>query len=177
MSEDTPETVAATPALPAWAEAVRAACPEGVLAWRGLPGGAGEADMPLCEVAAAHWLAVVAALKMQGFAAFGDLAAVDYPERTPRFDVVLHLRDLAQGQLVRCRTQLGAEQTLASLEPLFPGAGWPEREVFDLFGLRFAGNIDLRRIMLPDDWQGHPLRRDYPLTGPRALDPDSPYAL
>ncbi len=169
--------VPAPPALPDWAQAVRAASPEGIVAVLGLPGGDGAADVPTFEIQPEHWFAVVATVKMQGFTAFTDLTAVDHPERSPRCDVVLHLRDLREGRLVRCRTRVGESDALASIEPLFAGAGWPEREVFDLFGVRFNGNADLRRLMLPDDWQGHPLRRDYPLIGPRALDPDGPYAV
>lgn len=173
-----PEAAASeSPALPDWVLAVRAAVPDGVTAVLGVPGGDGAADVATLEVVAGEWFPVVAALKSQGFVAFVDLAGVDQPERSPRFDVVLHLRDLRADRLVRCRTQVGEAEELASLEPLYAGAGWPEREAFDLFGVRFRGNLDLRRLMLPDDWQGHPLRRDYPLTGPRALDPDGQYAM
>jgi len=151
--------------------------PDGVSRVLGVPGGDGDADVATLEVPAEQWFAVVAAVKMQGFGAFVDIAGVDHPERSPRFDVVLHLRDVRGGRLARCRTQVGETEPLASLEPLFAGAGWPEREVFDLLGVRFSGNADLRRLLLPDDWEGYPLRRDYPLTGPRALNPDGRYAM
>jgi NADH-quinone oxidoreductase subunit C len=165
------------PALPAWAQAVRRAVPDGVLSLCGVPGGDGEADLPTLQVAPARWRAVAEALCAQGLDFFVDLCGVDHPERPARLEVVLHLRDIDRGLLVRARTEVAEGEALASLEPVFPGAGWPEREVFDLLGVRFAGNSDLRRLMLPDDWQGHPLRRDYPLQGPRASDPDSPYAM
>lgn len=164
------------PQLPAWVRAVRAAVPDAVTAVLGLEGGDGEADVPTLQVLPAAWVAVAAALKTQGFDYFADLAAVDHPERTARLEIVLHLRDLATQRLVRCSTEVGDGQALESLEPLFGGAGWPEREIYDLFGTPFRGNADLRRLLLPEDWSGHPLRRDYPLTGPRALDPESPYA-
>ncbi len=162
--------------LPDWVAAVQQAVPDGIRAVHGVPGGAGPADVPTFEVAPERWVEAVGALKAGGCDLFADLGAADHPERAERFEVVLHLRDLGAGRLVRCRTRVGEGATLPSLEPLFPAAGWPEREVFDLFGVRFDGNQDLRRLLLPDDWAGHPLRKDYPLTGPRALDPESPYA-
>lgn len=167
----------APPELPDWILAVRGAVADGVVRVLGVPGGDGDADVVTLEVAPGEWLPVAEALRAQGFTAFIDLTAVDLPERSPRFDVVLHLRDLRAGRLVRCRTQLGEGGELTSLEPAFAAAGWAEREAFDLFGLTFRGNADLRRLMLPDDWEGHPLRRDYPLTGPRALDPGGHYAV
>ena len=179
MSEETPGAAEAPPTppeLPAWVRAVRSAAPEAVAAVLGLPGGDGEADVPTLRVHPDAWVAVAAALKTQGFDYFADLAAVDYPQREARLEIVLHLRDLEQKRLVRCVTEVKDGQALGSLEPLFGGAGWPEREIYDLLGTPFNGNEDLRRLLLPDDWTGHPLRRDYPLTGPRTLDPESPYA-
>ena len=171
------EPEAAPPSLPDWVRAVQAAVPGGVTAVLGVEGGAGPADVPTLAAAPASWVAVAAALKSDGFDFLADLGAVDYPQRAARFEVVLHLRDLAAGRLVRVVTGVAADGALGSLEPILPGAGWPEREIFDLFGVRFDGNEDLRRLLLPDDWEGHPLRRDYPLTGPRALDPGGPHAL
>jgi len=165
------------PPLPDWVQAVTAAVPEGVLAVLGVPGGAGAADVPTLQVAPGSWALVVEALRAGGCTFFADLGGVDYPARDARFEVVLHLRDLTGGRLVRCVAAVAEGGALPSLEPLFPGAGWPEREIFDLLGVRFEGNADPRRLLLPEDWEGHPLRRDYPLTGPRALRPDSPYAL
>lgn len=172
-----PPALPALPALPEWMAAARAAVGDEATTVLGLPGGDGDADVPTLAVRAPLWWAAAAALKAQGFDYFADLSAVDHPERPARFEVFLHLRDIAGGRLVRCRTQVAEGETLASVEPLFAAAGWPEREVFDLFGVRFPGNGDPRRLLLPDDWEGHPLRRDYPLTGPRALDPDGKYAL
>jgi NADH-quinone oxidoreductase subunit C len=114
--------------------------------------------------------AELSALKDDGFAMLLDLGGVDYPERTPRFDVVYHLlRGLATAKPERVRVLCGvdgAEPTLPTVCDLWPSANWAEREVFDLFGVRFAGHPDLRRIQLPDEWVGHPLRKDYPLRGP-----------
>ncbi len=172
-AEETPPP----PALPDWAQAVRDAAPDGVLRVLGLPGGDGESDVPTFEVAPAHWLTVAEAIKAQGFDFFADLGAVDYPEDAARFAVILHLRDLENARLVRLETRVGEDTVVPSVEGVFPAAGWPEREAYDLLGVRFSGNSDMRRLLLPDDWEGHPLRRDYPLHGPRALDPEGKYAL
>lgn len=158
-------------ALPPWAEAVTARVPEGVLQV------VINADVPTLVVVSTLWREVADAMRDQGFHLFVDLAAVDHPERSERFDVVVHLRDTVQRDLARLRTTVAEGGVLPSLTVVFPGAAWPEREAFDLFGIRFEGHPDLRRLLLPDDWQGHPLRRDYPLEGPRALDPESRYAL
>ena len=180
MPEETsaaPEQAAPPPPeLPAWVRAVRAAAPDAVTAVFGLPGGDGDADVATLRVQPEAWVAVAAALKTQGFDYFADLAGVDHPERDARLEIILHLRDLSANRLVRCVTEVREGQALESLEPLFGGAGWPEREIYDLLGTPFRGNEDLRRLLLPEDWSGHPLRRDYPLTGPRELDPESPYA-
>lgn len=84
----------------------------------------------------------------------------------PRFEVVYELRDRDAVRLIRIRAFLGAENpTIASAHDLFGPANWDEREVWDLFGIRFEGHPDLVRILLPDDWEGHPLRRDHPVGG------------
>ncbi len=160
-----------TVVLPRWMEAVAALVPDGV--WQIASG----ADVPTLVVASTHWRGVAEAMRDQGFRLFVDLAAVDHPERSDRFDVVVHLRDTVQRGLARLRTTVAEGGVLPSLAAVFPGAAWPEREVFDLFGVGFEGHPDLRRLLLPDDWQGYPLRRDYPLEGPRVLDPESRYAL
>ncbi len=165
------------PPLPDWVQQVVAAVADGVTAVLGVEGGSGASDVPTLVVAPQRWFEVAAAAKAQGFDFFCDVAGCDYPERPQRLAIVAHLRDLDRGRLVRLETAVAADGELASWEPLFPGAGWPEREIYDLFGVGWRGNADLRRLMLPDDWDGHPLRRDYPLEGPRALNPDSPYAL
>ena len=85
----------------------------------------------------------------------------------PRFELVYQVRDLGQARLLRIRTFLSAGEppTIDSVHDLFGPANWDEREVWDLFGIRFEGHPDLTRILLPDDWEGHPLRRDYPVGG------------
>ncbi|HEX6544326.1 MAG TPA: NADH-quinone oxidoreductase subunit C [Ktedonobacterales bacterium] len=98
-----------------------------------------------------------------------DITAVDWPERDPRYDVVYHLLSLATYAVVRLKVRVGDEDTpdpeIPTVTTVWPGANWFEREIYDLFGIRFAGHPDLTRIMMPEDWVGHPLRKDYPLTG------------
>jgi len=98
------------------------------------------------------------------FVAFSDVTAADFfPRREPRFDVVYHLVSPHRRARVRVKTVVGLGQSVPSVERIWPGAGWPEREVFDLFGIVFEGHSDLRRLMMPEDWEGHPLRKDYPV--------------
>lgn len=111
-------------------------------------------------------LATCRALQGPGleFIAFSDVTAVDFhPTRTPRFDLVYHLVSPHRRARVRLKVRLDADQPIETLSTLFPGAGWCEREVYDLFGIIFDGHQDLRRLMMPDDWEGHPLRKDYPV--------------
>jgi NADH/F420H2 dehydrogenase subunit C len=116
------------------------------------------------------------ALQRDGYAVLLDLGAVDYLRRTPRFDVVYHLLKLAPrragiadvGTPTRMRLLCGVElnQHLPTVTDLWKSADWAEREVYDLFGIVFDGHPDLRRIQMPHDWEGHPLRKDYPMRGP-----------
>jgi NADH-quinone oxidoreductase subunit C len=103
------------------------------------------------------------------------ITAVDWLEREPRYDVVYHLMSLSSGAVLRLKIQVGddeqPEPVAQSVTSVWPAANWYEREVFDLFGIRFAGHPDLRRIEMPDDWVGHPLRKDYPLTGIQLPEP------
>ncbi|MBI4447260.1 MAG: NADH-quinone oxidoreductase subunit C [Acidobacteria bacterium] len=94
-----------------------------------------------------------------------DLTAVDYWKRNPRFEVVYHLYSLANNQRLRVKAPLGGnEPEIDSLTSLWAGANWFEREVYDMFGIRFKGHPDLRRILLYPEFEGHPLRKDYPIT-------------
>lgn len=103
------------------------------------------------------------------------VTAVDWLEREPRYDVVYHLLSLETHAVLRLKVRVGDEVTPSPEVPtvtgVWPAANWYEREVFDLFGIRFAGHPDLRRIEMPSDWVGHPLRKDYPLTGIRLPEP------
>jgi NADH-quinone oxidoreductase subunit C len=95
-----------------------------------------------------------------------DVTSVDRFPVEPRFEVSYHLVSIPKRLKIRLRTKLsGADPTVDSVVPVWPGAGWLEREIFDLMGIRFNGHPDLRRILLPADWEGHPLRRDYPTEG------------
>jgi len=97
-----------------------------------------------------------------------DATCVDRYPTEPRFELNYHLVSIPRREKVRLRVRLaGSDPVVDSLVPVWPGANWLEREIFDLFGIRFAGHPDLRRILLPDDWEGYPLRRDYPVQGYR----------
>jgi NADH-quinone oxidoreductase subunit C len=105
----------------------------------------------------------------RGFARLSTVTAVDCYPAEPRFEVVYHLHSIEHNERLRLKCRLPGENPgIESVTSVWRSADWYEREVFDLFGIRFAGHPDLRRIMLPDDWEGHPLRKDYPIMGPRA---------
>jgi NADH-quinone oxidoreductase subunit C len=93
-----------------------------------------------------------------------DVVGVDYYPQEPRFALVYHLYSMVHNHTLCLKTYLsGDEPTIASVTPVYPAANWQERECFDLLGITFTGHPDLRRILLPEDWNGHPLRKDYPL--------------
>lgn len=94
-----------------------------------------------------------------------DVTAVDYyPQEAPRFHVIYHVRSLSQGLVLCLRVPLdGNAPSMPTAEGVYPNANWYEREVFDMFGVTFIGHSDMRRIVMPADWQGHPLRKDFPL--------------
>lgn len=100
----------------------------------------------------------------QGFDYLSFITAVDYPTH---IELVYRLENLDRRAAVTFKVKVeDKEGPVPSLVPVFKGADWMEREVFDLFGVRFDGHPDLRRILLPDDWEGHPLRKDYPIDMP-----------
>lgn len=94
-----------------------------------------------------------------------DETAVDYwPQETPRFHVVYHIYSYTHNERICLRVPLdGNFPSLPSIEGVYPNANWYEREVYDMFGITYEGHSDLRRILMPHDWEGHPLRKDYPL--------------
>jgi len=99
-----------------------------------------------------------------GFAVLTDLTAVDRHPGEPRFEVVYLLTSLDPPARLRLRAPVpGIDPHLPTAVEVYPAANWLEREVFDMFGIRFAGHPDLKRILMPDDWEGHPLRKDFPL--------------
>ncbi len=85
------------------------------------------------------------------------------PENSPRFEVVYHLYSLQYKRRLRLKVRVDDGESVPSVAGVWESANWHEREVFDLFGLTFEGHPDLRRILMPDDWEGHPLRKDYPV--------------
>jgi NADH-quinone oxidoreductase subunit C len=94
-----------------------------------------------------------------------EIAGVDYPGRPERFDVVYHLLSVTRNHRIRVRVMTDDEKPVPSVTGLWPVAGWLEREIFDMFGVLFDGNDDLRRILTDYGFRGHPLRKDFPLTG------------
>jgi NADH-quinone oxidoreductase subunit C len=121
------------------------------------------------EVRADRLVAVCRFLKdQQQFTRLADLTAVDWHPREPRFEVIYHLHSLDKNQRLRLKCSLPeAAAEVDSITSVWRSANWHEREVFDLFGIVFRGHPNLRRIMLPEDWEGHPLRKDYPVHGYR----------
>jgi NADH-quinone oxidoreductase subunit C len=112
--------------------------------------------------------AACATVQAAGYNFFEDMTAVDWYPLAPRFQLSYHILSFGMKQRIRLRVMLDeAEPGVDSIVPVWAGANYFEREVFDLFGIHFAGHPDLRRIMLPDDWNGHPLRKDYPVEGYR----------
>jgi NADH-quinone oxidoreductase subunit C len=99
------------------------------------------------------------------FSCLLDVTGVDWPERAERFDVVYHLLSLKKNQRVRVKVRTGEDTPVPSIVNVFPSAGWYERETWDMYGVLFADHPDLRRILTDYGFEGHPLRKDFPLTG------------
>ena len=103
-----------------------------------------------------------------------DLTAVDWPARTPRFDVVYHLHSIRRGHRLRIKVATGEPgPSVASVTALWKSADWLERECFDMFGIVFEGHPDLRRILMYDSFEGHPLRKDYPVNRRQPMVPET----
>jgi len=103
-----------------------------------------------------------------------DLTATDWPPRPERFDVIYCLYSTRHRHRVRMKVRVAENQPLASVTGVWTAANWLEREVYDMFGVNFTGHPDRRRILMPDDWQGYPQRKDYPLEGPGELLMENP---
>ena len=102
------------------------------------------------------------------FTYLSDVTGVDRFPAEPRFELNYHLLSISRRDSLRLRVRLPSDlPVIESVVPVWPTANWHEREIFDLFGVRFEGHPDLRRIMMPEDWEGYPLRKDYPVEGPR----------
>ncbi|MFZ5931174.1 MAG: NADH-quinone oxidoreductase subunit C [Pseudomonadota bacterium] len=120
------------------------------------------------HIHASHILAVLGYLRKDPNCRFSqliDITAADYPGRAERFDLVYHLLSVHQNQRVRVKAPIAEDAAAPSVISLFPCANWYEREVFDMFGIAFTGHPDLRRILTDYGFEGHPLRKDFPLTG------------
>ena len=104
----------------------------------------------------------------RGYRYLSDVTAVDWYPAEPRYELIYNLYCHDRKERLRLKCRLGGENPeIDSVVPVWGAANWYEREVFDLFGVQFRGHPHLRRILMPDDWQGHPLRKDYPVTGYR----------
>ncbi len=104
--------------------------------------------------------------EQEGFNHLQDLCGVDYYPEKPRFEVVYNLYSIWRKMHLRVRVKVHEEDPeIDTITDLWQGANWHERECYDMFGISFKGHADLRRILMPEDWNGHPLRKDYPLKG------------
>lgn len=125
-------------------------------------------DMGVLVVSADHLVAAMTVLRDEfAFDMLSDVSGVDWLPRDPRFDVNYHLHSTASSQRLRVKVQLpdGDAPHVPSVVEVWPTADWHEREVYDFFGIVFDGHPDLKRILMPDEWIGHPLRKDYPVGG------------
>jgi NADH-quinone oxidoreductase subunit C len=152
-------------------EAVEAAQPEhkGLLALKGLATDAkfDRGEMTL-TVNSEDVVAACESLKAAGYNFFEDATGVDWYPSEPRFQITYHLLSHGLKQRIRLVARLnGDSPAINSITSVWPSANFYEREIFDLFGVHFGGHPNLKRIMMPEDWQGHPLRKDYPVEGYR----------
>jgi NADH-quinone oxidoreductase subunit C len=122
-------------------------------------------DGPVFFIEPTQILAVCQFLKNAGFERASGITAVDWWPKEPRFEVIYLLHSLRQNTRLRLSIRLGEHDEIESVCPVWRGANWYEREVFDLFGITFRNHPNLERIMMPADWEGYPLRKDYPVHG------------
>ena len=125
-------------------------------------------DQIVLQIPASSVQQVLAALRDDKYAAFNqlsDMTAVDYPERPERFDLVYQLLSMRNNMRLRLLAAIGEGQAAPSATTVYSAANWAEREVWDMFGIFFAGHPDLRRLLTDYGFEGHPLRKDFPLTG------------
>jgi NADH-quinone oxidoreductase subunit C len=121
------------------------------------------------EVAPENILAALMRLRHDlKFERLSTVTAVDRYPAEPRFEIVYHLHSISTKQRIRLKARVSGENPeIDSAVPVYRAADWYEREAYDMFGVRFLNHPDLRRIMMPEDWEGYPLRKDYPVTGTR----------
>jgi NADH-quinone oxidoreductase subunit C len=133
-------------------------------------------DQPAVVVPAAHLVEVCRTLRDHAelqFILLADVSAVDWWPREPRYEVVYHLSSPAQR--LRLKVRLGGDSPrLPTVQSVWPGAGWLERETWDMFGIVFEDHGDLRRLLMPEDWEGYPLRKDFPVQVRRRTRSDEP---
>ncbi|MQY41092.1 NADH-quinone oxidoreductase subunit C [Epibacterium sp. SM1969] len=141
---------------------IEAKRPECVLAWDVTHGELNVDVKPSNIVGLVDFLLADPACK---FSSLVDITAVDYPERTKRFDVVYHFLSMYQNQRIRLRVSVREDEMLPSIVNVHPSANWFEREVFDMFGILFTGHPDLRRLLTDYGFRGYPMRKDFPTTG------------
>ena len=125
-------------------------------------------DQIVLRIPASSIQQVLAALRDDKYAAFNqlsDLTAVDYPERPERFELVYQLLSMKNNMRMRVLAAVGEGQAVPSMTSVYSAANWAEREAWDMFGIFFAGHPDLRRLLTDYGFEGHPLRKDFPLTG------------
>ncbi len=125
-------------------------------------------DYLTIEVTASDLLAVATVLRDDPelhFNYFGDVTAVHWPGETQEYEVVYHLRSIPDNRRIRIKTRIAAGEAIESMAQVWPGADWPEREVYDLMGVKFENHPDLRRILMDEDYEYHPLRKDFPREG------------
>ena len=123
-------------------------------------------DMPTVYVPAAQLVPTCMALRdtpALRFEVLVEITAADYLPRAPRFEVVYHLLSITHRRRLRLKVRVGEHDPISTIQSVWRGAGWPEREVWDMFGIIFDGHNDLRRLLMPEDWEGHPGRKDYPV--------------
>ena len=125
-------------------------------------------------VPATRLLEVARHLRSTGFDFCSDVTASDWPLRPQRFDVIYCLYSIRDRQRIRVKVRAAENEGVPSVTGVWPAANWLEREVYDMFGVNITDHPDRRRMLMPDDWQGHPQRKDYPLEGPGELLMESP---
>ena len=123
-------------------------------------------DMPTIYVPADRLVETCRALRdtpALDFKVLTEITAADYLPREPRYEVVYHLLSISKKLRLRLKVRVASDGALPTVQSVWRGAGWPEREVWDMFGIVFDDHGDLRRLLMPEDWEGHPARKDYPV--------------